>query len=71
MTKKEINNTNAVDITYLSFKKTNELLKNENGLNTIAVSKGTYGINAALLQGNKTKTLYKITSRSTTLFQVL
>lgn len=70
-TQKDIRNTHAVDITYRSFNEINDIVKNENGLTNIAYSVGTYGLNGAVFQGYKTNTLYKVTSRSTALFQLI
>lgn len=68
MNLKEIRNTNAIDITFLKQDELKKLCENEKGFENIATSYGIYGMNGALLQGRKTKKLYKITARNTNLF---
>lgn len=69
-TKKEIVNFNAKDITYINFDDMNKLRNEENGFVEIAYSMGLYGVTGAVIQGNKTKTLYKITSRTSAIFMI-
>ena len=59
------------DITRFNFDMVNALREEENGLSVVSVSVGQYGMNGALLQGNKTKTDYVITARSSSLFQLV
>lgn len=59
----------AVDITSHSFAEVRKLMK-EHHLDVIKYSSAIYGINAALLT-DENGTLYAITSRGSTLFQVL
>ena len=61
----------AKDITRLSFDDANRLIDKENGLTVQMVSFGIYGINGALLKGNKTQNTYVITARSSTLSQLV
>lgn len=61
----------AKDITHLSFDDTNKLIDKENGLDVKMVSYGIYGMNGALLKGNKTQNTYVITARTSTLFQLV
>ena len=61
----------AKDITNLSFEEANALVDKENGLTVQMVSVGIYGINGALLKGNKTQNTYVITARSSTLAQLV
>lgn len=61
----------AEDMTHYSFDEVNNILALEGTLDTICYSAGAYGINGAVLKGFNTGTLYKITTRSTALFQVL
>lgn len=61
----------AKDITHLSFDDTNRLIDKEKGLDVKMVSVGIYGINGALLKGNKTQNTYVITARSSTLAQLV
>ena len=59
----------AEDITYLSFDACNTLREAHN-FTTLNVSTGVYGINGALLRDENGK-LYAITSRTSTLFQMV
>jgi hypothetical protein len=59
---KEIKNTQAIDIT-------NTISELSETLSVVAVSRGVYGMNGALLQGDTTGKLYKITARNTNLFR--
>ena len=61
----------ARDITYLPFDDVNRLIDKENGLDVKMMSFGTYGMNGALLKGNKTQNTYVITARSSALFQLV
>ena len=73
MTQKEIKHFVALgvaeDITYLSFDACNALRK-AHSLTTLNVSTGVYGMNGALFRDENGK-LYAITSRTTTLFQMV
>lgn len=60
----------ATDITYLDFDKINELRNKENGLETIQITYGTYGMNSGLFKGVKSGKYYVIKSRTTALFQL-
>lgn len=64
--KEMIKNKVVEDITRID--NINELIKKENGLETIALSFGIYGRNAGLAKGNKTGKLYGITARNSNLF---
>lgn len=59
----------AEDITYLSFDACNALRKAHNFI-PLNVSTGVYGMNGALLKDENGK-LYAITSRTSTLFQMV
>ena len=59
----------AEDITYLSFDDCNALRK-AHSFTTLNVSTGVYGMNGALFKGENGK-LYAITSRTSTLFQMV
>lgn len=73
MTQKEIKNFVALgvaeDITYLSFDTCNALRK-AHSFTTVNISIGVYGMNGALFKDEAGK-LYAITSRTTTLFQMV
>ncbi len=73
MTQKEIKRFVALgvaeDITYLSFNDCNDLM-NAHTFTTLNISTGTYGINGALFKDENGK-LYAITSRTSTLFQMV
>lgn len=73
MTQKEIRRFVALnlaeDITRLSFDACNDLMKAHRFI-TLNVSTGIYGMNGALLQDEAGK-LYAITSRTSTLFQMV
>lgn len=71
MTLKEIKDTQAIDITNLKFKDANNLKEKEKGFTTISISHGLYGMNGAIIQGNKTKKTYKIQARNATLFLLI
>lgn len=59
----------AEDITYLSFDACNDLM-NAHTFTTLNISTGAYGMNGALLRDENGK-LYAITSRTSTLFQMV
>lgn len=65
---KDIKNFNAKDITYIKFYDMYKLREKENGFTDIAYSKGVYGVTGCVIQGNKSKNLYKITSRTNAIF---
>ena len=67
-TQKQIKQTIAEDITYLSADKIHELRQKEGYFNEVAWSKGLYGCNGLLLQGNNSKLLYKITARTQAIY---
>ena len=73
MTQKEIKRFVALgvaeDITYLSFDACKALME-AHSFTTLNVSQGVYGMNGALLQDEAGK-FYAITSRTTTLFQMV
>lgn len=73
MTQKEIKNLVtlgvAEDITYLSFDDCSNLM-NAHSFTTLNVSSGVYGMNGALFRDEAGK-LYAITSRTSTLFQMI
>lgn len=73
MTQKEIKRFVALgvaeDITYLSFDDCNALRK-AHTFTTLNVSTGVYGMNGALFKDESGK-LYAITSRTSTLFQMV
>ena len=58
----------AVDITHGTNETRSELEKIEGYYTQIGYSAGVYGCNGMLFKGNKTGTLYAITSRSTAIF---
>lgn len=62
---------NAIDLNKYSFEEIEALRKSEEYLEEVAYSIGTYGVNAYLCKGHKTKQFYVVPSRSTTLFQVM
>ena len=62
---------NAINLNEYSFEEIEALRKNEEYLEEVAYSIGTYGVTAYLCQGHKTKQYYVVPSRSTTLFQVM
>lgn len=64
---KEIKKIYAKDITNYSTNEVMTLRAMEEGIETVAISTGTHGMNGGLFQGNKTGTLYKITKRNTNL----
>ena len=64
------NNLKAIDITYKSFEEMQELIEKEKSFYSIAQAFGTYGINAEIVQGYKTKTFYVIKSRTSAIFMV-
>ena len=59
----------AEDITHLSFDACNAL-KEAHNFTTLNVSTGVYGVNGALFKDENGK-LYAITSRTSTLFQII
>ena len=63
-----VKNNRAVDITNGDNTTRNNILKSEGSYSKIGYSAGVYGLNGLLLEGDNTKTLYAITSRSTSLF---
>ena len=67
-TRKAIRETYAMDITNYSFDQANDLM-NKHTLRTVAISFGVYGMNGALFE-DENGDLYKITARSSTLFQM-
>lgn len=73
MTQKELKRLVALgtaeDITYLSFDACSDLM-NAHSFTTLNVSTGTYGMNGALFRDENGK-LYAITSRTSTLFQMV
>lgn len=58
----------AIDITYCTDKEIQEIKVNEGWFNELGYSAGVYGCNGLLLQGNKTKQLYAITSRTSAVY---
>lgn len=68
---KEIKGVNATDVTNYSNDNILALMVLEKGIRTIAISKGTYGANGGLFQGDNTGTLYKVTARNTNLFTLI
>ena len=67
---KDIKAFDAIDITYIKFDDMKKLRQKENGFNEIAYSQGLYGINAIVIQGQKSKKLYKITNRTKAIFMI-
>lgn len=59
----------AQDITRYSFEQANAL-RHVHSLDTVAVSRGVYGLNGALLK-DESGNLYAITARNTTLAQLV
>ena len=70
VTNKDIKEFNATDITYISFNNMNKLREKEGYFKEVAYSKGLYGVSGVVIQGNNTKTLYKITSRTSAIFMI-
>lgn len=70
VTKKEIKGFNAIDITYSTQDEIIKLKEREGYFNEIAYSQGLYGCNGCVIQGNNTKQLYKVTSRTSTLLMI-
>lgn len=62
---------NAICIDKWSFEEIEALRKQEIYFNEIGYSRGVYGVNAYLFQGNKTKQYYLVSSRNSALFQVM
>jgi len=58
------------DVTYMPLEELRELLKEEIGHTIISYSIGTYGISGVVFQGNKSRQLYAITSRTRNLWIV-
>lgn len=58
----------AIDITYGTNDTREAIIQKEDYYTQIGYSAGIYGCNGMLLQGNKTNTLYAITSRTTAIF---
>ena len=69
-TLKAIKNHSGIDITYYPFEQI-EKIRRDTDLIKIAYSTGIYGLNGYLFQDAKTGTFYKITKRSTALFQLV
>lgn len=73
MTQKEIRNLVnmgiVADVTYMNFEDCQNFM-NSHRLTTLNVSTGAYGMNGALFQDEAGK-LYAITSRTSTLFQMV
>lgn len=70
MKKSDLLNIEAEDITYLKFEAINDLVRKEDGLKELFKTYGQDGMNGGLFQGNKTKKLYKVCGRTTTLWQI-
>ena len=66
--KELINNNIAIDITNGTNETRNDILKLEGNYTTVGYSAGIHGINGLLIQGTKSKQLYAITNRSTSIF---
>lgn len=58
----------AVDVTRYGIKEADALREKEGWLKQVGYSSGVYGCNGQLWQGNNTKTLYAITSRTTAIY---
>lgn len=65
------NSINAICIDQWSFEEIEALRKQESYFNEVCYSRGVYGVNAYLFQGNKTKKYYLVSSRNSALFQVM
>lgn len=65
------NSINAICIDKWSFEEIEALRKQESYFNEVCYSRGVYGVNAYLFQGNKTKKYYLVSSRNSALFQVM
>ena len=70
MKKSDLLNIEAEDITYLKFEAINDLVRKEDGLKELFKTYGKDGMNGGLFQGHKTKKLYKVCGRTTTLWQI-
>lgn len=74
-TQKEVKNAiisgTVTDITRLSFEDVKALQKKESGLSAVAVGRGVYGMNCAIVRGFESGKLYGITARNSTLYQVV
>lgn len=68
--KEIVNRKLAIDITYLTDKEIQEIKVNEGWFNELGYSSGIYGCNGVLLQGNKTKQLYAIASRTSAIYSI-
>lgn len=68
--KEIVNRKLAIDITYLTDKEIQEIKVNEGWFNELGYSLGIYGCNGILLQGNKTKQLYAIASRTSAMYSI-
>ena len=66
--KQLIDDNKATDITSLDDKKTKALREKHGHLETVKITKGTYGMNGALLRSDKTGEYFVITSRNSNLF---
>ena len=62
---------NAIDLNKYTFEEIEALRRNEEYLEEVAYSVGIYGVSAYLCKGHKTKQFYVVSSRSSTLFQVM
>ena len=70
MNKNDLLHIDAEDITYMKFDDINKLVENENEITELFKTYGQDGMNGGLFQGNKTKKLYKVIGRTTTLWQI-
>lgn len=61
----------AICIDQWSFEEIEALRKQESYFNEVCYSRGVYGVNAYLFQGNKTKKYYLVSSRNSALYQVM
>lgn len=60
----------AVDITNYSFNAVNALRNAENGFELVGTCRAPIGITGGICRGYNTGTLYAVTARNSTLFQI-
>lgn len=68
--KKMVEEGTAIDITYKTHKEIQEIQDEERFFHQIGYAEGIYGCNGMLLQGEKTKKLYAITSRTSAIYSI-
>jgi hypothetical protein len=71
VTQKQLKELQVKDITKLTNEEVLQLKKDEGGFFEVAYSIGEGGTNGLLLQGLKTKELYKLVGRTSTIFLLM